>query len=402
MAVARRTQVGIIGAGPSGQLLARLLFRHGIDVVVLERRSREYVEGRVRAGVLEQGTAAVLRMAGAADRLDKCGHEHWGIQIAFDDRMARVDLRKYAGKPVIVYGQTEVTKDLNSLNEADGIDVHFEVEVRGVSDLDRNAARIHYLRDGRSAELVCDYVAGCDGHHGVSRSAIPHGFAREYEKTYPFGWLGVLSETRPAAPELIYCNSPLGFALCSQRSATISRNYVQVPAGHDPPAWSDHAFWEELRRRLPDAVAETLETGPSIEKSIAPLRSYIIEPLRCSRLFLVGDAAHIVPPTGAKGLNLAVSDAAMLASALQAWYAEHDESGIERYSATALERIWNAERFSWWFTMATHRLSDNPFDRRMQVADLDYFTGTDAGRASIAENYVGLPICDPVTGSRLA
>lgn len=397
-----RTQVGIIGAGPSGQLLARLLHRQGIGVVVLERRSREYVEGRIRAGVLEQGTATVLSRAGAADRVLSVGLPHGGVQIAFDGRMARVDLEKYAGKPVIVYGQTELTRDLNRLNEADGIDVRFEVEAAAVSGLDRETATIHCKnRDGQK-DLVCDYVAGCDGYHGISRRAMPRGVLREYEKTYPAGWLGVLSNTRPASPELVYANHERGFALCSQRSPTVSRHYIQVDATENTAAWSDDAFWSELRRRLPDDLAETLETGESIEKSIAPLRSVIAEPLRCGRLFLVGDAGHIVPPTGAKGLNLAVADAAMLASALTAFYADRDSSGIDRYSATALARVWKAERFSWWFTMATHKLSENPFDRRMQVADLDYFTGTEAGMRSLAENYVGLPIEDPVSGSRLA
>lgn len=401
LTIPSRTQVGIVGAGPSGQLLARLLHRQGIDVVVFERRSREHVEGRIRAGVLEQGTAAVMKMAGAADRMLEQGLEHDGIQVAFDNRVARVDLKKYARTPVIVYGQTELTRDLGLLNHADGIDVHFEVEATAVSDLDRHGPRIQYVFNGRKNELGCDFVAGCDGHHGVSRSSIPDGVLREYERTYPFGWLGVLSNTHPASAELIYSNHPRGFALCSQRSGTVSRNYIQVGADEKAEQWSDDDFWDELRRRLPGEIAEALHTGPSIEKSIAQLHSFIAEPLRCGRLFLVGDAGHIVPPTGAKGLNLAVSDTAMLASALTAFYADGETRGLDRYSATALERIWNAERFSWWFTMATHRLSDDPFDRRMQVADLDYFTGTEAGRASLAENYAGLPIHDPVTGRRI-
>ena len=402
MTIASRTQVGIIGAGPAGQLLARLLHRQGIDVVVLERRSREYVEGRIRAGVLEQGTAAVLRRAGAADRMLEYGLEHAGIEIAFANRTARVDLKKYAQMPVIIYGQTEVTKDLNRLNDADGIAVHFAVEVKRVTDFDRGTARIHYATAGESCELVCDYVAGCDGYHGVSRRSMPERVLREYEKTYPFGWLGVLSNTRPASQELIYSNHERGFALCSQRSPSVSRHYIQVASNENVAAWDDAAFWDELRRRLPDAVAGNLETGPSIEKSLAPLRSYVAEPLRCGRLFLVGDAGHIVPPTGAKGLNLAVADAAMLASALRAFYVDRDEHGIDRYSDTALERIWKAARFSWWFTMATHKLADSAFDRRMQIAELDYFTGTTAGLTAIAENYVGLPISDPVTGGRLS
>jgi len=402
LTIRNRTQVGIIGAGPAGQLLARLLHRSGIDVVVLEQRTRKYVEGRIRAGVLEQGTAAVLEQAGAADRMMTDGLEHDGFNIAFDDRMARVDLRKYGNSPVFVYGQTEITKDLNQLNEADGIEVHYEVEACGVTGLDAGVAHIVYKVDGKERNLACDYVAGCDGYHGVSRGSMPDTVLREFEKTYPFGWLGVLSNTRPASHELIYSNHSRGFALCSQRSTSVSRNYIQVPVDERVDAWSDGAFWDELRRRLPEEVAQTLETGPSIEKSIAPLRSFIAEPLRCGRLFLVGDAGHIVPPTGAKGLNLAASDAAMLASALVAWYTDKNPAGLDRYSATALDRIWKAERFSWWFTMASHRLSENPFDQRMQVAELDYYTGTRAGLTSIAENYVGLPIEDPVTGQALA
>jgi p-hydroxybenzoate 3-monooxygenase len=378
LTIRKRTQVGIIGAGPAGQLLARLLHRSGIDVVVLERRTRGYVEGRIRAGVLEQGTAAVLKLAGAADRMTTDGLEHDGFSIAFDNRMARVDLREYGNSPVFVYGQTEITKDLNRLNEADGIEVHYDVEACSVTGLDADAAMVTYRVDG------------------------PDRVLREYEKVYPFGWLGVLSNTRPASHELVYSNHPRGFALCSQRSTTVSRNYIQVPAEERVEAWSDEAFWDELRRRLPAEVADMLETGPSIEKSIAPLRSFIAEPLRCGRMFLVGDAGHIVTPTGAKGLNLAASDAAMLASALVAWYSGKDPAGLERYSATALDRIWKAERFSWWFTIASHRLSDNPFDQRMQVAELDYYTGTRAGLTSIAENYVGLPIEDPVTGQPIA
>ncbi|MDH4108399.1 MAG: 4-hydroxybenzoate 3-monooxygenase [Gammaproteobacteria bacterium] len=401
MSIEKRTQVGIIGAGPSGQLLARLLHRKGIDVVVLERRSREYVEGRIRAGVLEQGTAAVLELAGAAERMRTDGLEHDGFLIAFDGRVARVDLQKYGNSPVFVYGQTEVTKDLNRLNEADGIPVHYGVEVTTIRDLDGDAARIVYKVDGKEHELACDYAAGCDGYHGASRRSMPDSILREFKKTYPFGWLGVLSNTRPASHELVYSNHSRGFALCSQRSTSVSRNYIQVPADERVEAWSDDAFWDELRRRLPAEIADPLETGVSVEKSIAPLRSFIAEPLRCGRLFLVGDAGHIVPPTGAKGMNLAASDAAMLASSLGAFYADRDSRGLERYSETALDRIWKAERFSWWFTMASHRLSDNPFDLRMQVAELDYYTGTRAGLTSIAENYVGLPIEDPVTGGTI-
>jgi p-hydroxybenzoate 3-monooxygenase len=401
LAAKTRTQVGIIGAGPSGLLLARLLHQRNIDVVVLERRSREYVESRIRAGVLETGTAALLEKAGAAQRMRAGGLIHEGIQIAFDGRLARVDLQKHAAAPVIVYGQTEITKDLNSLNLADGIEIRFESEVKKVMNADSKSPALAFESHGDRIEIRCEFVAGCDGYHGVSRRSIPANVQRVYEKTYPFGWLGVLSDTRPASGELIYSNHERGFALCSQRSTSVSRNYIQVSADDNVDRWSDDDFWDELRRRLPREIADSLDTGPSMEKSIAPLRSFIAEPMRFGRLFLVGDAGHIVPPTGAKGLNLAASDAGMLASALEAHYESGDDTGIDRYSTTALARVWQAERFSWWFTMATHRLSDDPFDRRLQAADLDYFTGTAAGLRSISENYVGLPIRDPVTGNEL-
>ncbi len=400
-AIPKRTRAGIVGAGPAGLLLARLLHRQGIDVVVLENRSREYVEGRIRAGVMEPGTAALLDKAGAADRMRSEGLVHDGVQIAFDGRIARVDLKKYTLNSVFIYGQTEITKDLNALNLADGIGIYFGAKVTAITGLNSISPSIEYEVGGKRGVLRCDVIAGCDGYHGVSRHSIPRGVLREYEKTYPFGWLGVLSNTRPVSHELIYSNHERGFALCSQRSLTVSRNYIQVPRKDTVEQWSDAAFWEELRRRLPAAIAETLDTGPSTEKSIAPLRSFIAEPMRFGRLFLVGDAAHIVPPTGAKGLNLAASDAGMLASALTRYFADGDETGIDNYSATALARVWNAERFSWWFTMATHRVSDNAFDRRMQVAELDYVTGSETGLAGIAENYVGLPIIDPVTGRNL-
>lgn len=397
-----RTQVGIIGAGPSGLLLARLLHQRNIDVIVFERRSREYVESRIRAGVLEAGTAALLKKAGAAQRMHDEGLIHEGIQIAFDGRLVRVHLQKHAAKPVVLYGQTELTKDLNSLNLADGIKIFFESEVKAVANPESKSPALRVESQGDRIEVGCEFVAGCDGYHGISRCSIPGNALRVYEKTYPFGWLGVLSDTRPASSELIYSNHERGFALCSQRSTSVSRNYIQVSADDDVSQWSDDDFWDELRRRLPGKIADTLDTGPSVEKSIAPLRSFIAEPMRFGRLFLVGDAGHIVPPTGAKGLNLAASDAGMLASALVAYYVNGDDTGIDHYSTTALARVWRAERFSWWFTMATHRLSDNAFDRRMQVAELDYFTGTLAGLTSLSENYVGLPIRNPVTDDDLA
>ena len=401
MRIPTRTQVGIVGAGPAGLLLARLLARKGIDVVVLERQSQKYVEGRIRAGVLEQGTAAVLRRAGAAERMDAECLLHEGIGISFDGRVERVDFRKYAGNSVIVYGQTEITKDLNRLNAADGITIFFEAQVESIAEIDGDSPQITVTHAGKTSSLRCDFVAGCDGFHGVSRRSIPDAVLREHEKVYPYGWLGVLSDSRPADEELIYANHQRGFALCSQRSRTVSRNYIQVDATDDVAAWDDQRFWDELRRRLPDNVAETLDTGRSTEKSIAQLRSFVAEPMRCGALFLVGDAAHIVPPTGAKGLNLAVSDAWMLSSALLAWYEQKDAIGLDRYSKIALDRVWASERFSWWFTMATHRMSENSFDQNMQLSDLNYATGTELGLRTLAENYVGPPIVDPVTGDSL-
>ncbi|MDX1375073.1 MAG: 4-hydroxybenzoate 3-monooxygenase [Burkholderiales bacterium] len=388
-----RTQVAIIGAGPSGLLLSQLLHLQGIDNVVLERRTGEYVLGRIRAGVLEQGAVDLLREAEVGERLDREGLVHEGFDISVADRRHRIDLKGLTGgKCVTVYGQTEVTKDLMDARAALGGRLVYEAEDVALQDLDAATARVTYRKGGRTQALTCDFVAGCDGFHGVSRSAIPKEVLRNYERVYPFGWLGVLSDTRPVSDELIYVHHARGFALCSMRSMTRSRYYLQCEFDEDLEEWTDDRFWDELRRRLPQDAAAALQTGPSIEKSIAPLRSFVAEPMRFQRLFLAGDAAHIVPPTGAKGLNLAASDVYYLSRALIAHYKDRDDALLDAYSETALRRVWKAERFSWWMTTLLHRFPDaSPFDRRVQEAELDYLTGSVAARTALAENYVGLP-----------
>jgi p-hydroxybenzoate 3-monooxygenase len=388
-----RTQVAIIGAGPSGLLLSQLLHLQGIDNIVLERRSGAYVLGRIRAGVLEQGAVDLLHEARVGERLAREGLVHEGFDICVGDRRHRIDLKGLTGgNCVTVYGQTEVTKDLMDARAALGGQLVYEAEEVALHDLGGEAARVTYRKDGRAQEVVCDYVAGCDGFHGVSRSAIPKDVLRNYERVYPFGWLGVLSDTRPVSDELIYVHHERGFALCSMRSMTRSRYYIQCEFDEDLEEWTDDRFWDELRLRLPPDAAARLEIGPSIEKSIAPLRSFVAEPMRHQRLFLAGDAAHIVPPTGAKGLNLAASDVYYLSRALIAHYQEKHDALLDSYSQTALRRVWKAERFSWWMTTLLHRFPDaSPFDRRIQEAELDYVTGSLAARRSLAENYVGLP-----------
>ncbi|HEY8607643.1 MAG TPA: 4-hydroxybenzoate 3-monooxygenase [Noviherbaspirillum sp.] len=387
-----KTQVAIIGAGPSGLLLGQLLLRLGIPNVILEAKSAAHVLGRIRAGVLEQGTADLLREAGAGERMDREGHVHEGITLAFDGRQQRIDLKRLSGgKSMLVYGQTEVTRDLMAQREAAGGMTIYEaqdVQPRGFLG---DRPRIDFMREGEHFTLECVYIAGCDGFHGVCRQSVPAAALRCFERVYPFGWLGILSRTPPASPELIYANHERGFALCSMRSDMLSRYYVQCTLEDKVADWSDERFWEELKRRLPPAVATTLVTGPSIEKSIAPLRSFVAEPMKFGRLFLAGDAAHIVPPTGAKGLNLAASDVRTLYQVLKIRYGQGREDVLDRYSDTCLRRIWKAERFSWWMTSLLHRLDDDPFSRRIQLADLDYYTGSVAGRTTIAENYVGLP-----------
>jgi p-hydroxybenzoate 3-monooxygenase len=388
-----RTKVGIIGGGPSGLLLSQILHLRGIDNVVLERRTRDYVLGRVRAGVLEQGLTDMLRAAGVGDRLDREGEPHGGVNLAFAGRTERIDLEGLTGgKTVTVYGQTEVTRDLyEARDRMGGLVVHEadDVTPQGIAG---EAPFLTYRKDGETVRLDCDFIAACDGFHGVGRQAIPKDVIREYEKVYPFGWLGVLSRTRPVHEELIYANHARGFALCSMRGPTLSRYYVQCPLDQDPEAFSDDRFWEELKARLPAEVGARLETGPAIEKSIAPLRSYVAEPLSHGRLFLAGDAGHIVPPTGAKGLNLAASDVHYLSNALIAFYETGDEAGLKSYSERALRRIWKAERFSWSMTMLLHRFPENgAFGNKMQLAELDYLIGSKAAKAAFAENYVGLP-----------
>jgi p-hydroxybenzoate 3-monooxygenase len=388
-----RTQVGIIGSGPSGLLLARLLHLQGIDTVIVELRSRAYVLGRIRAGVIEQGMADLLREAQVGDRMDRDGLIHEGINIAFDGRLERIDFPEHTnGKVVMVYGQTEITDDLMRahIDESGGL-VFYESPAVRVADYDTATPRIIYQQDGKQKELVCDFVAGCDGFHGVARKSVPDGMHRYYERTYPFGWLGILSDVPPVNEELIYANHKRGFALCSMRSHTRSRYYIQCQAGDKVENWSDDAFWDELRRRLPPQAAENVTTGPRLEMSITPLHSFVAEPLRFGHLFLAGDAGHIVPPTGAKGLNLAASDIYYLSRALIAYYKEKRTDLLDRYSEAALRRVWKAIRFSWWYTSLLHKYDDDPMSRRLQIAELDYLTGSEAGLTVISENYVGLP-----------
>ena len=394
-----RTQVAIIGAGPSGLLLGQLLHEAGIDNVVLEARTPDYVLGRIRAGVLEQTTVQLLEQARVVERLRRDGLRHSGTELAFDGRLHRIDFEQLTGRCVTVYGQTEVTRDLMEARAAVGRTTVYEAADVTLHDFDGTAPVVRYRQDGVAHELHCDFIAGCDGFHGASRASVPAGAIATHEKVYPFGWLGLLAHVPPARHELVYANHERGFALCSQRSATLSRYYVQVPLEDQASQWSDDAFWDELRRRLPPEVADNVTTGPSLEKSIAPLRSFVAEPMRFGRLFLAGDAAHIVPPTGAKGLNLAASDVGYLAAALREHYAERCDAGIAAYSDRCLRRVWKAERFSWWFTSLMHRFPDaGAFGHRMQHAELDYLVSSRAASTVLAENYVGLPLESPARG----
>jgi len=388
-----RTQVLIIGSGPSGLLLGQLLATIGVETVILERSSREHVLGRVRAGVLEQGTVDLLAEAGAAERLHAEGLPHAGISLAFDGRLHRIDMAALAGgKRVTVYGQTEVTHDLMDKRETAGLVTAYEASNVAPHDFGGASPFVTYEKDGVTRRIDCDFIAGCDGYHGVSRRSVPEGALKTFERQYPFGWLGVLAEVPPADHELIYANHERGFALCSMRSPRRSRYYVQVPADERVEAWSDDRFWDELRRRLPPQSAAAVTTGPSFEKSIAPLRSFVAEPMRFARLFLVGDAAHIVPPTGAKGLNLAASDVRYLFAGLREFYGEKSTAALDAYSGKALARVWKAVRFSWWMTTILHRFPETgEFGQRIQEAELDYLVHSNAASTALAENYVGLP-----------
>jgi p-hydroxybenzoate 3-monooxygenase len=387
-----KTQVAIIGAGPSGLLLGQLLHLQGIDTVILEAKTPDYVLGRIRAGVLEQGTMELMREAKAAERMDREGRIEEGVSLAFNGALHRIDLKGLSGgKTVMVYGQTEMTRDLMEARATSGGTSIYEAADVQPHDFYTDKPRITFVKDGKTVELECDYIAGCDGFHGVSRKSVPQGAIKIFERVYPFGWLGILSRTPPVADELIYANHERGFALCSMRTPMLSRYYVQCPLEDRIDDWSDERFWNELKTRLPQHVANSLVTGPSIEKSIAPLRSFVAEPMKFGRMFLVGDAAHIVPPTGAKGLNLAASDVYTLYNVLRKTYKEGRTDLLGRYSELCLRRIWKAERFSWWMTSLMHKFSDDPFSQRIQLAELEYYTGSTAGRTTIAENYVGLP-----------
>jgi len=387
-----RVQVAIIGSGPAGLLLGQLLHLAGVDTVIIERRSREYVLGRIRAGVLEQGMVDMLESAGVGARLNREGLVHGGFDILFAGERHRIDLAGLTGgRKVLVYGQTEVTKDLMDARTAAGAKSVYEADDVSLHGIDTHP-RVRYHADGRDHEVECDFVAGCDGFHGVTRKSVPGSAIRTYERVYPFGWLGVLSDTRPVSEELIYVSHERGFALCSMRSPTRSRCYVQCSLAEDVDQWPDDRFWDELRGRLDPKTADALVTGPSIEKSIAPLRSFVAEPMRFGRLFLAGDAAHIVPPTGAKGLNLAASDVYYLSTALIEYYRSGSSAGLDAYSARALRRVWQAERFSWWMTNLLHRFPEHgPFGEKVQMAELEYLVSSRVAMTSLAENYVGLP-----------
>lgn len=386
-----RTQIAIIGAGPAGLLLGALLYRQGIDATILEQRSSDHVLGRIRAGVLEQGTVALLERAGVGQRVKASGLVHDGVELQFDGDRHRIALHDLTGRNVTVYGQTEVTRDLMEARTAAGAATIYEATNLSLHGFDGDRPMVRFKKDGADHELACDYVAGCDGFHGVSRQSAPAAALKTFERVYPFGWLGVLVDKPPASNELIYAHHRRGFALCSMRSATRSRYYVQVPVAERIADWSDARFWDELRSRLDPVTAEGLATGPSIEKSVAPLRSFVVEPLRFGRLFLAGDAAHIVPPTGAKGLNLAAHDVGCLADALIEALQERSVAGIDAYSSRVLRRVWKVERFSWWMTSLLHVFPNTDvFGRRVQRAEFDYLVDSRAAATSLAENYVGL------------
>jgi p-hydroxybenzoate 3-monooxygenase len=387
-----RTKVAIIGAGPAGLLLGQLLHIYGIDNVVLERQTPDYVLGRIRAGLLEEGTVALLDEVGAGARAHREGLVHGGIELAFGGGRHRIDMKAATGKTVMIYGQTEVTLDLMKARREAGLTTVYQAADVKPHDFDTDHPRVTYVKDGISHEIACDFIAGCDGYHGVSRASVKPSAIETFERVYPFGWLGILSETPPVSHELIYTNHERGFALCTMRSTHRSRYYVQCPLDDHIDQWPDERFWDELKRRLDREAVTKLITGPSIEKSIAPLRSFVAEPMRFGRMYLAGDAAHIVPPTGAKGLNLAASDVHFLSHALREYYNEKSSAGIDGYSAKALARVWKAVRFSWWMTSMLHRFPDTEgFGARIQLAELNYLVGSKAASTSLSENYVGLP-----------
>jgi p-hydroxybenzoate 3-monooxygenase len=386
-----RTQVAIIGAGPAGLLLGQLLHRHGIDNIILERQTGEHVLGRIRAGVIEQAAVDLLDEAGVGDRMHREGLVHDGTQICVDGVRHRIDFKELTGRTVLVYGQTEITKDLMDGRAAAGAPTVYAARDVALHDILADRPRVTYRADGKVREIACDFIAGCDGFHGISRRSAPPGAITSYERVYPFGWLGLLSDTPPVSDELIYVRHSQGFALCSMRSPTRSRYYIQCSLAEDVDAWPDERFWDELKFRLDREARDRIITGPSIEKSIAPLRSFVAEPMRVGRLLLAGDASHIVPPTGAKGLNLAASDVRYLSQALLEHYQEKSAAGLDHYSGRALARVWKAERFSWWMTMLLHTFPDSAFDRKMQLAELEYLFGSRAAATAFAENYVGLP-----------
>ncbi len=389
-----KTQVCIVGAGPSGLLLGALLAKAGIDHVIVERQSADYVLGRIRAGVLEQVTTDLLVEAGVGERMQREGLVHDGFDLLFKGTRHRIDLRALTGgKVVTVYGQTEVTRDLMQARQAQQLPTYYEAQNVAIHGIDGESPKVSFRRGGVETEIECEFIAGCDGYHGVSRQSVPQRAIKTFEKVYPFGWLGVLADVPPVSHELIYANTERGFALCSMRSATRSRYYIQCPVDEPLEKWSDDAFWDELKLRLDPHARERLVTGPSIEKSVAPLRSFVAEPMRFGRLFLAGDAAHIVPPTGAKGLNLATGDVKYLSEALIEYFIEKREAGIAHYSSRCLSRVWKAERFSWWFTSLMHRFPESgEFGQKIQEAELDYLVGSVAASTSLAENYVGLPL----------
>jgi p-hydroxybenzoate 3-monooxygenase len=388
-----RTKVAIIGAGPAGLLLGQLLHRYGIDNLILERQTPDYVLGRIRAGLLEQGTVNLMDEVGVAERLHREGLIHDGIELAFDGARHRIDMKEATGKTVTIYGQTEVTRDLMDARAKAGLNSIYEASDVAPHDFDTNSPRVTYVKDGSSHEIACDFIAGCDGFHGISRQSVPISAIKTFDRVYPFGWLGILSDTPPVSPELIYSRHERGFALCTMRSTQRSRYYLQCSLDDHIDNWPDNKFWDELKRRLDQEAVDHLITGPSIEKSIAPMRSFVAEPMRFGRMFLAGDAAHIVPPTGAKGLNLAASDVHYLSHGLREFYDEKSSAGLDAYSGKALARVWKAERFSWWMTSMLHRFDDtDEFGARIQIAELNYLVNSKAATASLSENYVGLPL----------